>query len=46
MTLAALATSLLMLVGYAWLTSNGSAAPSDTAPRPGVSLTGGTIWWP
>lgn len=42
MTLAAALMSLLLLLGYAWLTGSGSAA----ADVPGASLTGGTLWWP
>lgn len=37
--------ALAMLIGYAWFTTAGSAAMLDVS-APGVSLTGGTIWWP
>ena len=36
--------ALATLIGYAWFTTTGSAAMIEV--RPGVSLTGGTIWWP
>lgn len=38
--------ALATLLGYAWFTTAGSAAMIDVAARPGVNLTGGTLWWP
>jgi len=37
--------ALAALVGYAWFTTAGAAEDATTL-RPGVTLTGGTIWWP
>ena len=44
-TLAALALTLSMLLGFAWVSGDTSVALADPS-RPGSSLVGGTIWWP